>query len=61
MSASGHCALRAPTAFSVRIKTIRTENAVMDKNRNGLALILFIIAILQQRKARFKSLRMATA
>jgi hypothetical protein len=29
------CALRAPTAFSVRIKTIRTENAVMDKTRTA--------------------------
>jgi hypothetical protein len=38
------CALRAPTTFSVRIKTIRTENAVMDKSNSGLGLLLYTIA-----------------
>ena len=32
------CALRAPTAFSVRIKDIRTENVVMFKNKDDLRL-----------------------
>jgi hypothetical protein len=32
----GHCALCAPTAFSVRIKVIRTENAVTVNSRKGL-------------------------
>ncbi len=31
-----HCALRAPTTFSARIRSIRAENAVMDKNRDVL-------------------------
>jgi hypothetical protein len=30
------CALRAPTVFLVRIRTIRTENTVMDKSKGGL-------------------------
>jgi hypothetical protein len=30
------CALRAPTLFSVRIKTIRTENKVIVKNKNSV-------------------------
>jgi hypothetical protein len=38
------CALRAPTAFLVRIKTIRTKNAVMVKSNDGLALFLYKIA-----------------
>jgi len=29
---SGHCALRAPTVFSGRIKTIRPEDTVLGKN-----------------------------
>jgi hypothetical protein len=32
------CALRAPTAFLVRINTIRTKNAVMFKGKDGLGL-----------------------
>jgi hypothetical protein len=35
----GHCALRAPTVFSVRIKTIRTENTVMDKNKDSAEVL----------------------
>jgi hypothetical protein len=38
------CALRAPTVFLVRIKTIRTKNTVMDKSNNGLGLFLYKIA-----------------
>jgi hypothetical protein len=38
------CALRAPTAFLVRIKTIRTKNAVMIKSNDGLRLFLYKIA-----------------
>jgi hypothetical protein len=30
------CALRAPTAVSVRIKTIRTETAVTVKTKDGV-------------------------
>jgi len=33
------CALRAPTVFPVRIKTIRTENTVMDKNKDGVEVL----------------------
>jgi len=33
------CALRAPTVFSVWIKTIRTENTAMDKNKDGVAVL----------------------
>jgi hypothetical protein len=33
------CALRAPTVFLVRIKTIRTKNTVMDKTRSALGFI----------------------
>jgi len=33
------CALRAPTVFLVRIKTIRTKNTVMDKIRTVLGFI----------------------
>jgi hypothetical protein len=33
---SGLASLRAPTALSVRIESIRTENAVMVNNRYGL-------------------------
>jgi len=29
------CALRAPTVFSARMKTIRAENTVMDKSKGG--------------------------
>ncbi len=36
--------LRAPTACSVRIRSIRTEHAVMDKNKDGLGLFLYKIA-----------------
>jgi len=43
MSARGHCALRAPTVFSARIKTIRAENTVMDKNKDS-AGVLYKIA-----------------
>jgi hypothetical protein len=32
---SGHCALRAPTVFLVRIETIRTKNMVMVKSNDG--------------------------
>jgi hypothetical protein len=35
MFARDHCALRAPTVFSVRIKTIRTENTVIVDNKDG--------------------------
>jgi hypothetical protein len=35
MSVRDHCALRAPTLFSVRIKIIRTENTVMNKTRTA--------------------------
>jgi len=38
---SGHCALRAPTVFLVRIKTIRTKNTVMGKSESGLGLCLY--------------------
>ncbi|MFA5915431.1 MAG: hypothetical protein WC830_17940 [Burkholderiales bacterium] len=31
-----YCALRAPTVFSVRIKSIRTENTVMDKSKGSV-------------------------
>jgi hypothetical protein len=31
---------RAPTVFSVRIKTIRTENTVIDKNKDDMGLLL---------------------
>src|SRR5450830_254633 len=40
---SNHCALRAPTVFLVRIKTIRTKNTVMDKSNSGLELVLYKI------------------
>jgi hypothetical protein len=40
---SCHCALRAPTVFSARIKTIRAENTVMDKNKDS-AGVLYKIA-----------------
>jgi len=30
--------------FSVRIKTIRTENTVLDKSKDGLGLLLYKIA-----------------
>jgi len=43
MSASGHCALRAPTTFSGRTKTIRLENVVMFKSQDGLGLFLYKI------------------
>jgi hypothetical protein len=33
MSAREHCALRAPTAFSGRMISIRPENAVMDESK----------------------------
>jgi len=60
------CALRVPTVFSARIKTIRTENTVMDKTRTARVFIqdrrsartVFRprnIATLQQCGARFKS------
>jgi len=35
LSTSGHCALRAPTVFLVRIETIRTKNTVPDKNNQA--------------------------
>jgi hypothetical protein len=35
ISLSNTCALRAPTVFSVRIKAIRTENAVIDKTKQS--------------------------
>jgi len=35
MSASNHCALRAPTMISARIKTIRAEITVMQLLRNN--------------------------
>jgi hypothetical protein len=35
-----NCALRAPTAFSARIKDIRTENAVTIDNKNGAGFLL---------------------
>jgi len=38
-SMSKHCALRAPTAFSGRIKTIRPENAVMVNPKQGLRVL----------------------
>jgi hypothetical protein len=31
----GHCALRAPTFLSVRIKTIRTEKTVTEQNKDS--------------------------
>jgi len=34
---------RAPTALSARIETIRAENAVMDKNKDSLGLLLYKI------------------
>jgi hypothetical protein len=34
------CALRAPTVFSGRIKTIRPENTVMNKSKNDIGLFL---------------------
>jgi hypothetical protein len=34
------CALRAPTVFSGRIKTIRPENTVMDKSKNDMGSFL---------------------
>src|SRR5450759_3084766 len=37
------CALRAPTVFCVRIKTIRTQNTVMDKSKDS-AGVLYKIA-----------------
>jgi len=33
------CALRAPTAFSARIKDIRAENAVLINNKNGSGVL----------------------
>jgi len=33
---AAYCALRAPTVFSVRIKSIRTENTVMDKSKGSV-------------------------
>jgi len=33
------CALRAPTAFSVRRKALRTENAVMVKSKDGAGFL----------------------
>jgi hypothetical protein len=44
LSPTSHCALRAPTVFLVRIKTIRTKNTVMDKSNSGLELVLYKIA-----------------
>jgi len=44
ISACNHCALRAPTVFSARIKTIRAENTVLDKSKHGLELFLSKIA-----------------
>ncbi len=38
------CALRAPTVYSVRIKTIRTEYTVMDKSKKGLRSVFCKIA-----------------
>jgi hypothetical protein len=38
------CALRAPTVFSVRTKAVRTENAVIDKCKNGVGLSIYQIA-----------------
>jgi hypothetical protein len=38
------CTLRAPTAFSVRIKSIRTENAVLVKSKDGYGLLLSKVA-----------------
>jgi hypothetical protein len=38
------CALRAPTVFSVRIKTIRTENTVIVNDKDGVGLFLYKIA-----------------
>jgi len=35
-----HCALRAPTGFSVRIKIIRTENPVMDETNDSATFLL---------------------
>jgi hypothetical protein len=35
------CALRAPTLFCVRIKTIRTQNKVMVKSDKGLELFFY--------------------
>jgi hypothetical protein len=32
------CALRAPTVFSARIKTIRAENTVMNKSKDGVGI-----------------------
>jgi hypothetical protein len=43
MLARGHCALRAPTVFSVRIKGIRTENTVMDKNEGSAGVLYKIV------------------
>jgi hypothetical protein len=37
-------ALRAPTVFSVRIKSIRTENTVLVRSKDGLGLLLSKIA-----------------
>jgi len=37
------CALRAPTAFSARIKGIRPENAVLIKTKNGFGVLFEIV------------------
>jgi hypothetical protein len=42
------CALRAPTVFSVPIKSIRAENTVMDKDRAGLGWFPLQMEALQQ-------------
>jgi hypothetical protein len=53
--AIGHCALRAPTVFLVRIETIRTKNTVMDKNKDGLGL--FSYKIVDCARTGFSSVR----
>jgi hypothetical protein len=44
------CALRAPTLFSVRIKTIRTENKVIVKNKNSVWFCTSCTSFVQEQR-----------
>jgi hypothetical protein len=60
-TAIGLARLRAPTVFSVRIKTIRTENTVMDKSKDDMGLLsytgLFLSKIVDCARMAFSSVR----
>ena len=43
LAAGCACALRAPTVSSARIKTIRAENTVMDKNKDRAGVLYKIV------------------